>query len=118
MYDREPKGILLVGSILVMGIIFIIVVAYSVNPNLFSEFAKEETKVEEVKEEVEPKLLTQKELAEYLGITLKEAQELGPVKAGESVTTSTLPFVELGGVYYFSRAEVDNWLGENKKGDE
>jgi hypothetical protein len=58
----------------------------------------------------EKRLLNQVELAEYLGITLQEAQELGPMKVGDQLSESEIPVVIIKGKYYFSKVQVDKWL--------
>jgi uncharacterized membrane protein len=68
-------------------------------------------KVVENKEE--NKLLTQQELANYLGITIEESLELGPLKTSENTVQSKIPNVKLKGEIYYFKAEVDNWLGYN-----
>ena len=56
-------------------------------------------------------LLTQKELASYLGISENDAKKLGPVKdeyTGD--TTSVFPFIKLGNKIYYSKLNVDKVL--------
>ena len=56
-------------------------------------------------------LLTQKELASYLGISENDAKKLGPVKdeyTGD--TTSVFPYIKLGNKIYYSKLNVDKVL--------
>jgi hypothetical protein len=57
-----------------------------------------------------PRLLTQTELAAYLGISEEEARQFGPMEDGEGNTTSTLPYVKIGSTVYFYPKAVDKWL--------
>lgn len=61
----------------------------------------------------EKELLTQFELAEYLGITAEEVQMLLPLEVEGSITSS-IPFIKIGNVYYFPIKGIDKWLTETK----
>ena len=65
----------------------------------------------DVKEE-EKKLLTQKELASYLGLSVEESKKLGPV-GGTHTSTSVLPNIKIGDKVYYSKDAIDKWLVEN-----
>ncbi len=57
-------------------------------------------------------LLTEKELAKYLGISYRQAVQLGPlpVPGQQGSLTSKLPFIKIGQGIYFPRAAVNKWL--------
>jgi hypothetical protein len=72
----------------------------------------EHTQEENTLNENEKKLLTQKELATYLGISIEEVIKLGPVGAGNGYTTSELPYIKIDKKIYFSKDAIDKWLTE------
>ncbi|MEK3977467.1 hypothetical protein MKY37_00080 [Psychrobacillus sp. FSL K6-2836] len=55
-------------------------------------------------------LINQEELAAYLGISVKDSILLGPAPAWNGVTESQIPFIQIGGLNYYSRIAVDEWL--------
>jgi hypothetical protein len=65
--------------------------------------------VKEEKERVEKQLLTQAELAEYLGITEEEMFMMLP-RTSDNVTSSSIPYVQIGTTYYFPKKAIDAWL--------
>ncbi|HJV16812.1 MAG TPA: helix-turn-helix domain-containing protein [Bacillales bacterium] len=58
-------------------------------------------------------LLTQSELASYLGLSIEEVNKLGPTKEEEGSFTSVLPYLKIGNKVYFSKVAVDKWLTNN-----
>lgn len=62
----------------------------------------------------QPVLLTHSELASYLGVSLLEAEQLGPADEGPGSLTSVLPYLRIGNNVYFPKAAVDKWLENNK----
>ena len=64
----------------------------------------------DVKEEVK-KLLTQEELASYLGLSVEESKKLGPV-GGPPTSTSVLPYIKIVDKVYYSKDAIDKWLVE------
>jgi hypothetical protein len=58
-------------------------------------------------------LLTQSELAEYLGLSIEEVRKLGPVQYGHDIQ-SMLPYIKIGDTIYFSKEAVDKWLRNNE----
>jgi predicted DNA-binding transcriptional regulator AlpA len=56
------------------------------------------------------KLLTEPQLADYLGISDDEVKKLGPTPEGDGVTTSILPYIQIGNKIYFSKPAIDKWL--------
>ncbi|MEH7108725.1 MULTISPECIES: helix-turn-helix domain-containing protein [Bacillaceae] len=59
---------------------------------------------------IQHQLLTQSELAKYLGLSVKEIQKLGPVSNTEGVITSEIPYIKIGHRYYYSKSAIDRWL--------
>lgn len=58
-------------------------------------------------------LLTESELASYLGLTIEEVKKLGPTMEESGTYTSALPYLKIGNKVYFSKTAVDNWLTNN-----
>lgn len=58
-------------------------------------------------------LLTESELASYLGLSLYEVKELGPVSVSTGDTQSVLPYLKIGDKVYFPKVGVDKWLSNN-----
>ncbi|NRD76605.1 helix-turn-helix domain-containing protein [Bacillus sp. BRMEA1] len=59
-------------------------------------------------------LLTQSELASYLGLSIEEVTKLGPTKEEDGSYTSVLPYLKIGNKVYFSKSAVDKWLTNNE----
>ena len=55
-------------------------------------------------------LMNQEELAEYLGISVKDSILLGPISSGDGWSQSEIPVIQIGGFNYYSRIAVDEWL--------
>jgi len=55
-------------------------------------------------------LMNQEELAEYLGISVKDSIMLGPISSGGGWSQSEIPVIKLEGRNFYSRIAVDEWL--------
>ena len=55
-------------------------------------------------------IMNQEELAEYLGISVKDSILLGPISSGTGWSQSEIPVIKLDGRNYYSRLAVDEWL--------
>ncbi|MED2971767.1 MULTISPECIES: helix-turn-helix domain-containing protein [unclassified Fictibacillus] len=65
-------------------------------------------------ETAQKQLLTQSELAEYLGLTAEEVKKLGPQLDSGDDLESELPFIKVGSTVYFPKKAVDKWLRETQ----
>ncbi len=61
------------------------------------------------------KLLSQNELASYLGISVNESKKLGPIPDGTEDTSSILPYIKIGKKIYYSKAAIAQWLTNNRQ---
>lgn len=94
MKDRIRFGDIIFGiGTIIIAIVGIYTVVTASND---TEYKAESLVVEE------QKLLTQEDLAKYLGVSKAEATEL----------ESEIPSIEIKGKLYFSKAKVDKWLSE------
>jgi subtilase family serine protease len=55
-------------------------------------------------------LLTQTEVAKYLGISIKKVQELTEYFKGDGVYTNILPHVKIDNINYYPKTAIDKWL--------
>lgn len=55
-------------------------------------------------------LMNQEELAEYLGISVKDSILLGPMSYGDGWTESEVPVIQIGRMNYYARLAVNEWL--------
>lgn len=55
-------------------------------------------------------LLTERQLAKYLGISFAQAVQIGPLPDANGNTQSVLPYIQIGKSIYFPRTAVDEWL--------
>ncbi|MCK6256309.1 helix-turn-helix domain-containing protein [Fictibacillus sp. KIGAM418] len=65
-------------------------------------------------ETAQKQLLTQSELAGYLGLTAEEVKKLGPQLDSGDDLESELPFIKVGSTVYFPKKGVDKWLRETQ----
>lgn len=59
---------------------------------------------------VQKQLLSQSEVADYLGINIEEVQKLTKVEEGENTYRHIIPFIEIGDKIYYPKKAVDEWL--------
>ncbi|WP_307586450.1 helix-turn-helix domain-containing protein [Paenibacillus wynnii] len=57
-------------------------------------------------------LLTHSEVAEYLGISEAEVDQLNPPLDGTAHASSEIPYVRIGDTTYFPVKAIDKWLSE------
>ncbi|CEG27175.1 helix-turn-helix domain-containing protein [Bacillus sp. B-jedd] len=63
-----------------------------------------------VKEPIQHQLLTQSEVADYLGISIEEVQKLTKIPDGENSYISEIPHIEIQNIEYYPRNAIDKWL--------
>lgn len=88
--------------------IFCLAVCFVIGSWLIANGLKNEVKI--TNQQTQQQLLTQPELADYLGLSVEEIQKLGPVFAGEGVTTSEIPYIKIRNKFYYSKIAIDKWL--------
>lgn len=59
-------------------------------------------------------LLTESELASYLGLSNEEVKKLGPTKEEDGAYSTVLPYLKIGNKVYFSKTAIDKWLTNNE----
>lgn len=59
-------------------------------------------------------LLTESELASYLGLSNEEVKKLGPTKEEDGAYSKVLPYLQIGNKVYFSKTAIDKWLTNNE----
>ncbi|MGE7945227.1 helix-turn-helix domain-containing protein [Lysinibacillus xylanilyticus] len=65
---------------------------------------------QETEQLVQNQLLSQSEIADYLGITIEEVQKLTKVKEGENGYRHIIPFIEICDKIYYPKKAVDERL--------
>lgn len=55
-------------------------------------------------------LLTQSEVAKYLGLSTEEVQNLGQESNDKSPEARLMPFKKIDDKYYYSKILIDEWL--------
>lgn len=60
--------------------------------------------------QTEHQLLTQKEVAKYLGLTTKEVQKLTEIPEGQGTYRSEIPHIKIDETNYYPKKAIDNWL--------
>lgn len=63
-----------------------------------------------IKNANEPQLFTQSELANYLGISEKEMNQLRKIPSLNSSVEVVFPYIKIGDTIYFPKKGIDNWL--------
>jgi len=61
-------------------------------------------------ETVEQPLLTQSDVAGYLGLTIEEVQKLTKIPDGNNSYTTEIPYIEIEGIVYYPKKGIDEWL--------
>lgn len=87
-------------------------ISNGLNSQNFSKPNPSSQNADKVVQEEEKKLLTQEELASYLGLSVEESKRLGPV-GGTGSKTSVLPFIQIGEKVYYSKDAIDKWLEQD-----
>ena len=62
------------------------------------------------KQTTEKQLLTQSEVAEYLGINIEEIKKLTKIPDGQNSYISEIPHMEIGNIVYYPKKAIDRWL--------
>lgn len=66
--------------------------------------------IELINQTPEKQLLTQAEVADYLGITIEEVQKLTKIPDGDNSYTTEIPFIEIESIVYYPKKAIDEWL--------
>ena len=61
---------------------------------------------------VEKQLLSEAEVAEYLGLSIQEIQRLTKIETGPGSYTHIMPFIEIDTIVYYPKKAVDEWLSK------
>ncbi len=59
---------------------------------------------------VEKQLLSEAEVAEYLGLSVQAIQRLTKIETGPGSYTHIMPFIEIDTIVYYPKKAVDEWL--------
>ena len=97
------KNNLIALSIFVFAICFVLG-SWLISNSLNHDFSQE------TEQSVQKQLLSQAELADYLGITVEEVQKLAKVEEGENTYRHIIPFIEIGDKIYYPKKAADEWL--------
>lgn len=63
-----------------------------------------------IKQTVQPQLLTQSEIADYLGISIIEVQKLTEIPDGQNSYISEIPHIKIENTVYYPKKAIDRWL--------
>jgi hypothetical protein len=107
------KNNLLALSIFCLGVFFVVgcwIISNGLN-NKVNAPATQTTKSLQI---TQKQLLTQSDLADYLGLSLKEVLKLGPTPNGPGSFTTEIPYIQIENTIYYSKTAVDKWLLNNE----
>lgn len=65
---------------------------------------------QQINQTEEKQLLTQSEVANYLGITTEEVQKLTKISSGPNAYTTEIPHIEIENIVYYPKKAIDEWL--------
>jgi hypothetical protein len=85
--------------------IAIVIGSWLISGGLNNSEAQKENDTESTQKKL---LLSQSELADYLGLTEEEIQMF----VSEDVTKSLIPYIKVGNEFYYSVKAIDKWLVE------
>lgn len=63
-----------------------------------------------MKQPSQHQLLTQPEVAHYLGISIEEVQMLTEVPNGQNSYTSEIPHIKIENAIYYPKKAIDRWM--------
>ena len=72
--------------------------------------AEEQVQKELQLQAVEKQLLSEAEVAAYLGLSVQEVKRLTKIETEPGVFTHMLPFIEIDTITYYPKRAVDAWL--------
>ena len=103
MRGETMKNNLVAFSIFFLGVCFVI------GSYLISNAINRQPKSTKISN-AQHQLLTQSELARYLGLSEEEIQQLTEYPTGEGGFTSEIPHIKSGNTFYYPKSAIDQWL--------
>jgi hypothetical protein len=111
MGKNTKKGSGLMKNNLIPLSIFSLAVSIVTGCWLISNSLKESNKpINSIKQAAQHQLLTQAEVADYLGISKDEVQKLTSIPEGDGIEKSELPYIKIENNYYYPKTGIDKWL--------
>ncbi|MDQ1144029.1 hypothetical protein QE429_000856 [Bacillus sp. SORGH_AS 510] len=90
--------------------IFSIAISLVISSWLLSNSLSDKKTNHTIQDENQHQLLTKSEVADYLGISVEEVQQLTEVPEGEGVTASYIPHIKIKKINYYPKKAIDKWL--------
>ncbi|WP_232700083.1 helix-turn-helix domain-containing protein [Brevibacillus daliensis] len=89
--------------------IFCFAVCFVIGSWLISDGLREK-QTNPIKQTSQHQLLTQSELADYLGISIEEVQKLNRFDNGTNSYRSLLPHIKIENAVYYPKVAIDKWI--------